>query len=283
MTTDIELRLLGAATPAGEIAFEDLAALAKSLQELTLRVTRTCVTSRGTGRPSELVSELSRLRLRGISPGSTVLHASRGRTGTLDLPDSLDDMVDERLSEAVAGLVTSRRPLWADGSVASSVQDFARALRHAAPRSEFTVGHRAAITLNSADLRVEIWATDDAVTSGQVTVTGRLEAVDLRQNRFRVVDDLTHRIRLDDVQDAESVASLVGSRVLAEGVGGLDERGTLRVLHSPTITSASLPPSWLSHSEQDLAQEFSKPGPVLAGGPELDDDEFAALLEHLRS
>ncbi|MGP5258812.1 hypothetical protein ACTXMW_01815 [Brachybacterium paraconglomeratum] len=283
MTTDITLRLLGAATAEGEIAFEDISAIAKALQELALRVTRTCVPSHTTGRPTELVSELSRLRLRGIRSGSTVLLAARGRHEVLDLPHSLDDLVDERLSEVVAGLAASRRPQWADRAVASSVLDFARALRHAAPRSEFTVGPRAPIALDTRDLRVEVWTPDAAIAFDPVSVSGKLEAVDLRQNRFRIVDDLTHRFRLEDVKDAEAVAPLVGSRVLAEGIGGLDESGTLRVLHSATVTAAPLPPAWLTRGEQDLERELAKPGPALDGGPELDDEEFTALLAYIQS
>lgn len=142
------------------------------------------------------------------------------------------------------------------------VLDFARALRHAAPRSEFTVGPRAPIALVALAVSVSRVWTPDAIAFDPVTVWSKLEAVDLRQNRFRIVDDLTHRFRLEDVKDAEAVAPLVGSRVLAEGIDGLDESGTLGV-HSATVTAAPLPPAWLTRGEQDLEREAreARPGP----------------------
>src|SRR5699024_979974 len=106
-----------------------------------------------------------------------------------------------------------RRPEWVDDAVSGSVAAFGRALRKAAPQSEFSIGHHEAIRIDSSSLDLAIWENEPRYAGDEVVVNGILEAVDLRQNRFRVVDALLQRIRLEDVPDAEAVASLIGRRV----------------------------------------------------------------------
>lgn len=268
--------------PSGEIAFEDLAEIANTLQELTLRIARTCVPSLQTGRPSALVTDLSHLRLRGLTSGSTVLQAVRGRTPTPDIERETDALLDERLTEAVRGLVLGRRPEWADDTVSGSVAAFGKALRKAAPHSELSVGGRESIRIDSSSMALAVWERSPAIPAEEAVVSGLLEAVDLRRNRFRIVDALLHRVRLEDVQDAEAVATLIGTRVQARGVGLLDEKAVLRGLREPVLTAAPLPASWNIHAEPDLSPELSKPGPSLDEGPQLDDDEFDALIAYLQ-
>lgn len=282
MSTEIELRLMSRSMPSGEIAFEDLAGIATTLQELTLRIARTCVPSLSTGRPSSLVSELSHLRLRGLNSGSTVLQAVRGRTPALDVERETDDLLDERLADVVHGLAQGRRPPWADDAVSGSVAAFGKALRRAAPHSEFSVGPREPIRIDSSSMMLEVWESAPATPAEEAVVSGLLEAVDLQRNRFRIVDALLHRVRLEDVQDAEAVATLIGTRVQARGVGVVDEKAVLRSLRTPVLTAAPLPAAWSVRTEPDLSAEFSKPGPVLDEGPELDDQEFDALIAYLR-
>lgn len=283
MSTEIELRLVDRSMPSGEISFEDLAGIATTLQELTLRIARTCVPSLPTGRPSTLVNDLSHLRLRGLTSGSTVLTAVRGLSSTLEIEREADDLLDGRLADVVRGLAQGRRPEWADDAISGSVAAFGKALRRAAPHSEFSVGDGESIRIDSSAMTLEIWESTPATPAKESVVSGLLEAVDLRRNRFRIVDALLHRVRLEDVQDAETVATLIGTRVQARGVGVLDEKAVLRSLREPVLTAAPLPASWTVRVASDLNAELSKPGPVLDAGPELDDDEFDALIAYLRN
>lgn len=170
-----------------------------------------------------------------------------------------------------------------DDAVSGSVAAFGSALRKAAPRSEFSIGHHDAIRIDSSSLDLTIWENEPRYAEDEVVVNGILESVDLRQNRFRIVDALRQRIRLENVPDAEAVASLIGHRVQARGVGVVDEKAVLRSLREPSLTAAPLPASWTAHTELDLSTELSKPGPALAAGPELDEDEFDALITYLRN
>lgn len=283
MSTDIELRLVDRSMPSGEIAFEDLAGITTTLQELTLRIARTCLSSLPTGRPSTLVTDLSHLRLRGLTSGSTVLQVVRGRTPALDIERDTDDLLDERLTEVIRGLAQGRRPEWADDAVSGSVLAFGKVLRKAAPHSDFSVGHREAVRIDASTMTLEIWESAPVPPAKEVVVSGLLEAVDLRRNRFRIVDALLNRIRLEDVRDAESVASLIGTRVQARGIGVMDEKAILRSVREPVLVTAPLPASWISHSAADLGTELARTGPTPGAGPEIDDEEFDALIAYLRN
>lgn len=77
MMKEIELHLVDAAAPSGEIAIKDLAALATALQELTTRISRDPINTPGPGRTKQFMEELSQLA---SAPGPDI-------DGGIDLTD----------------------------------------------------------------------------------------------------------------------------------------------------------------------------------------------------
>jgi hypothetical protein len=283
MAESLELRLEGAAAPDGEIPLADLAAIAKSLQELSLRVTRASVGAADLGRPNADVAGLSQVRLSGIRAGSTRLILSRGEPDVLDIdPAQLSDL-DQRFLGILQGIGQDRRPDWVSDTVADSASDFVNALQAAAPVVVARLGDRLPIRIETRKIRKETWQGRSAqAASRQLVVAGRLEAVDLRSGKFRIVDDVGHRIALEDVPEAQAVAYLIAHRVEAEGPGILSTDGRLKGLWAPTIREAELPEPWTVRAAADLTEELAKPGPAYGEGIDLTDEEYADFLSFVR-
>jgi hypothetical protein len=279
MTQELELRLVGAAAPDGEIRFADLAAIASSLQELSLRITRTSVDSERMGRPNDVVQGLSQLRLTGLARGSTRLLVARGAPDVLAIePRELQDLV-LKFAEVIEGVARDRRPGWVSDSVAESAEDFVKALQTAAPVVEARVGAGRPVRIDTRAIRRETWRRADANTDAQeVVVSGRLEAVDLRSGKFRVVDDVGNRINLQEVRDADAAAHLINQRVRATGTAVRDGSHRLREVERPTLEAQSLPDSWRQRGAADLTAELAKQGPSYGAGVELSDEEYADFL-----
>jgi hypothetical protein len=113
MIKEIELRLVDAPAPSGEIAVKDLAALAIALQELTTRISREVINMPGPGRTKQFMEELSQLRLHAVEPGSTVLRFSKGPTDKLDVDLPEQAVADDRFWEIVRAMGDDSRPEWA--------------------------------------------------------------------------------------------------------------------------------------------------------------------------
>lgn len=111
MTKDLELRLIGATVPDGEIIVKDLAALRTTLQEFSTRIGRDVVGTPGAGRTSSSMEEFAELRLRGVGGGSTVLRFSRGPTGKLDVDLPQLKVADDRFWEIVQAIREDRPPV----------------------------------------------------------------------------------------------------------------------------------------------------------------------------
>lgn len=277
---DLELRLVGASAPDGEIRFVDLAAIASSLQELSLRITRTCVSAEHLGRPNDVVQELAQLRLGGLTTGSTRLLVSRGSSDTLNIDRSELHDLDRKFFEVIEGVGQDKRPSWVNDSIAASTEDFVKALQSSAQVVEALfagVGH--AIRIETGSIHRETWRRRSKTASpSEVVVSGRLEAVDLRSAKFRVVDDVGNRIALDDVPDAAGTAHLINQRVRATGPAARDDAGRIRVLQAPVVEVDALPDAWSSLPTADLTAELEKPGPTYGAGVELTDEEYADFL-----
>ncbi len=278
MSTELELRLIGAASPAGEIRLADLAAIAASLHEISMRVGRAYIGTEGPGRTKQAIEELSQLRLRGVAPGSTRLTLARGPADTLDLELPAAAEIDTRFWEVIDGVARDQRPDWASDLIAESAAYFVEALQSAAPTVEVTMNSRRSVQIRTKEIHRETWIRERKVAQTEAVVTGRLEAVDLRSGRFRVVDDVGHRIALDHVPAPTTAAHLINRRIRATGTGVLGQDGQLKEIDRPSIEEQFLPPSWTGHVASDLESELSKPGPDYDGGVEFTDEEFADFL-----
>lgn len=283
MSSEVELTLEGASSPAGEIRLADLAALAQSLQELSLRIGRAFVDAEGPGRTPRAIEDLSQLRLRGIDKGSTRLTLARGPAGALDLELAESAALDRRFWEVIEAVGKDERPGWVTDLVADSAASFVEAVQSAAPTVEVIMSRYEPVRIRTQEIHPETWMREGPTADQEtVVVTGRLEAVDLRSGRFRVVDDVAHRIGLDDVPEAEAVAHLINHRVRVVGSGIVGRDGQLKAVRQPTIIQESLPSSWFHRERADLTAELAKPGPTFGEGVELTDEEYAEFVAFLK-
>ncbi|WP_125773832.1 hypothetical protein [Antribacter gilvus] len=280
MTQQFEFRLQGMPLPQGEIALVDLAAIGGRLQELSTRVSRWVADIDRAGRSPSLVESAAALRLAATRPGSTILEIRAGTHDTLDLDLPFEREVTTKFWEIVTALGSDAPPADTPASVRETAVQLLDALQHAAPVVSVTRQDGAWIEFRPAEKDRTVWrvaATEPAAEP--VTVVGRLEAVDLRTNRFRIVDDLGHRIALRDVEDAQNVARLIDRRVRASGLPTPDSRGRLVSISEPVLTGVTLPDLFRQHLDPS---EWSPPtnyvGPDPDGGVDLDDDEWADFL-----
>lgn len=278
MSTELELRLIGAASPAGEIRLADLVAIAASLQELSLRIGRSYLGGEGPGRARGAVEELTQLRLSEITSGSTRLILARGPAAALDFELAEEAELERRFWDVMDGVAKDQRPDGTSDLIADSAASFVAALQSVAPTVEVTMGSRRQVRIRTTEIHRETWIRERKVAQTEAVVTGRLEAVDLRSGRFRVVDDVGHRIALDHVPAPTTAAHLINRRIRAIGTGVLGQDGQLKEIDRPSIEEQSLPPSWTGHVASDLDAELSKPGPDYDGGVEFTDEEFADFL-----
>lgn len=284
MSEELQLRLVEAEAPDGEIAVSDLVAIAQSLQEVSLRITRDCVDAEPLGRPPRVLDELSQLRLRGISKGSTRLVLARGPSGALDLDLPVLATVDQRFGEIIHAMGEDRRPEWVTDSIGDSVADLVRALKSAAPVVEARMGAREPIRIQTKEIHRETWT--GAPKKGELMrVTGRLEKVDLRSHDFRIRDDVGNSIELKHVADDEAVAGLIGRQVAARGEAVHNQSGRVIGLTGPelrpddsALTQARVPPTMPLSAILAAAPGLDPDGVV-----DLTDKEFEAFLDAARS
>lgn len=283
----IRIRLAETAAPSGEIALSDLAAIGSRLQELSTRTGRWILDITGPGRSPRALAELSDLRLAGLEAGSTVLDIARGPTDTLDVADPVERDIEGTFWQVIAGIANDAPPPQAPAAVRESALGLLEALDHAAGRVEVTrIGDGARVDFRPRERARAVWAPHEAdAVLGTVSVTGRVEMVDLASGRFRLHDDADNQIALDRVADPDAAAYLIGKVATARGTRAPGQRRGL-VLVDATLSPASpLPDSWLTGGNSDTetwARELSKPGPDPAGAAEMSDDEFASFLAAAR-
>lgn len=95
---EIEFRLSGTGRPDGEIGMGELAGVAGALQELATRIGRFSIDQVGPGRTKSSVEDVTRLRLTGLSDGSTRIHVAHGQPDVLAIDVSLEDATETSLS-----------------------------------------------------------------------------------------------------------------------------------------------------------------------------------------
>jgi hypothetical protein len=284
MTTDLELRLIDAPTPDGEIAAKDLAALATALQELVTRVGREVLDTPGPGRTKQFMEEAAQLRLSGIDSGSTVLLFRQGPVDKLDVDLPEQTVAEERFWQIIEAIGEDRRPPWASDLIAASAAKLVNALQDAAPRSRISTASGARVDIEAARIHSQTWATTRAHRSEQMEAKGRLEKVDLRSHEFRVRDDVGHAVDLKHVVDDAEVAQYVGQWVAATGTG-IVASGRLVALDDARVLVLEDPAREFAGDTVPSLEELlaSAPGPDPDGGIVMSDEEFAAFLEAARA
>lgn len=284
VASDLELRLIGGATTQGEIVVKDLAALAIALQELMTRIGRDVVGATGRGRTKKFMEEFSQLRLRAVTPGSTVLTFSKGPADTLDVAVDDQEAADARFWEIVAAIHDNKRPDWATDLIAESAGKLVSALRDAAPRASMSDSTHPAITIESSRIRIETWTVSRAVARGTAEARGWLEKIDLRSHEFRVRDDVGLSVDIKHVADDVHAAQFVGQWVSATGEGVFASDGRLVVLDNAVVEFLHDPAEDLVDRETMTIERLlaTAPGPDPRGGIDLTDDEFVSFLEAAR-
>lgn len=123
-------------------------------------------------------------------------------------------------------------------------------------------------------------ASTSSTSDSAVSISGRLDRVDLREARFRVHDDVGNDIVLDRVRDPGEAAVLVGSLVTATGTGVFDARGKLTRIRDAVVEATALP-AWMTSSPEldPLADAQSPPLGRVAGVTPEEMDEFLALVK----
>ena len=285
MTRDIELTLIGASVPSGEISAKDLAALAGALQELATRIARDVVNAAGPGRSKQFVEEFVELRLRAVAAGSTVLRFAKGPTGQLDVDLPEETVADDRFWEVLGSMAEDHRPDSASEMVAESVGRLLGAIKAAAPEVVFTAPGRKAAHVRGDATHLETWAASRLQAGGATASAGWLEKVDLRYHEFRLRDDVGNRVQLKHVVDDVGASKLIGQWVAAEGQGVADASGRVVALENARVFAiADLAAACLDQRVVSVDEILaSAPGPVLGGGINLTDEEFEAFLRAARS
>lgn len=285
MAEEMTLRLIGSKSPSGEIALPDLAAIAASLHEVSLRLGRTYFDAAGPGRTRRGVEELVELRLRAVTGGSTTLTLERGPTEVLDVEVPQVQALSNEFWTLLEAVGKGERPDGVSDLVAESAGSFAVALRQAAPKAELTMGSRAPIVMDTQVLHRETWIAPRPAAGDTVVVSGLLEKVDLGTHAFRIRDAVGNGIDLQRVPNDRHVAGFIGRQITAEGPAVMDRRGRLSALASPAIRLDLHPArDWTVPPDVPLAEILeSAPGPDPSGVIDLSDDELAAFLEAARS
>jgi hypothetical protein len=285
MTDDLELRLVGASGPSGEIRARDLAVLADALQELRLRIGRELINTAGPGRTKQYMEELTEIRLNGITAGSTLLTFAHGPTDKFEGILSEEKLLEQRFHEMVEAIGRDERPDWATELIAESAAKLVDGLKSAAPRVIVHSGTGDDVTIETDHIHREVWTSGRVQTDDVVTAKGRLERVDLRTHEFRVRDDVGNAVDLRHVEGDAVAGKPVGQWVAATGRATLSAVGRLVALEEARVEAVQDPAApYIERTAVSVETLLAgAPGPDPAGALDLDEDEFAAFLEAARS
>lgn len=149
-----------------------------------------------------------------VSDGSTKVHVAYGQPDVLDIDVSLEHDTEARFIEVIEGLALGQRPGWVPDLVAESALKLVNAFERSATAVDFTAPHSRHIRIEPQSAPRKPWQ-NARVPGDEVSVVGRLEAVDPRDGRFRIRDDVGNAIGLEHVTDAERAAPLISRRVRA--------------------------------------------------------------------
>jgi hypothetical protein len=273
----IRLRLLGADYPNGEIPLANLARIAETAQQLATRLARA---EEGRGRPGRSPDRLKegvRLMFVGIEPGSTqLLIAGPPRDPQFDFGALSEEAIERTVGRLVTGLEAVAAgqglPEGYDDLSRRSLTDWLNALGQAAPEVEVEsrVGARSTRTVRfrPGEASASLEPLPGPSPPSRITVEGVLYAVDLRNGRYRIQDDMgTSILLVTSLFTTEQIAPLLGQRVAAGGAARYDETGRTREIDATTIAPARDIP------DLDPARFWRN----------VDLDELLAMAEPLRS
>ena len=283
MTQTLFISFRGPDLPAGEIDLADLADVGEALQQLVLRIGRHEWGGSGPGRSKGTVERATRLRLRGLRAGSTVLDLAIGEDLVVD--DGIERQTLDRFREIVSGMAANAVPSWVTPLIGESALRTLDAFAHVGPECEIT-GSRWPAPVRFAPARAAraVWsaAAGGLVTASSTTeISGILEAVDLKSpGRFRLRDDVGNAIPLERVVNIDDARVLIGTRVTAVGAASYGTIGQVLRLTDSVVTGATLP-TW--HVEPVAAAAIAGASPTDFDGVDgVDEDEVDHFLAIVR-
>ncbi|MBW3084264.1 hypothetical protein KEM60_00451 [Austwickia sp. TVS 96-490-7B] len=271
---DIEVRLRGHGGPDAELRADRVAAIAAALDDLVLRLTREAASAAGLGRPGFAIERLGEVRLISIAAGGPRLTFTVGDADALDI-DPLGQMTDALFWGIVEGMAVNERPTFVTNTIAEATMRFVAALQRSAPHVDVTFGARSPIHLATGAINRRVWEPDDSGAHRR-TLTGLLEAVDLRNAHFRIVDAEDNRVELVDVREAEEASQLVGQVVVAEGTF-IPARGASKPRMEEVAVRAAVPISMSPEMSPDGVG--SRQGDSTSAEPDV--ESWGGLFSHV--
>ncbi|MDR0945238.1 MAG: hypothetical protein LBM66_03635 [Bifidobacteriaceae bacterium] len=273
-----ELHFIGTGLPDAEIDASNLAAICGSLQELATRVGRWVASGKTLGRLTGPVEGLTRVRVLGLSPGSTrLLLSTEPAQPALEGTDELAEQTDERFWQIVLGAGLGELPDDAPVPVRETTAKMLSAYAATAPEVEVAPKSPA---LRGGSVRFEpkkALTSAWFATAGPVpepadgVASGLLEMVDLASGRFRLRDAIGNRIDLKSVADAINAAKLVGTEVTARGAVTRRPDGKM------TLTSPTIEPLVLPDGLRDLPDDEAVNAELFAQAAAFDWDGLAPV------
>ncbi|MFP5021908.1 hypothetical protein [Pseudonocardia phyllosphaerae] len=275
-----ELRLTGTGLPPGEITFAGIAAVAEAMQRLSGRVGRHLTGHDGRGRSPGAVARATEFRLQGTDAGSTVLRAVIGEDGVLG--EGLEHESLDALFDIFRGVASQQPPDWITPLLGETTVDVVEALAAVSDRCSVSspAGRAAPIEFIPGAVHRDSWLSIPRAASlrrSDVSVSGRLDLVDLRRELLRVRDAVGNEIRLEDVVGVDDASRLIGQQVTATGEAVLGSRGQVTMLVGARIEQLDMP-DWTAPEMPDLGPRPARTDGAV-GGLDVDDDEVSAFLE----
>ena len=278
---DIRFKLVGGASPRGQIGALELSRISRALHDLSIRVGREQVSATGPGRSTRTVEDLSQVRVVSLDVGSTVIDVATGPPDMLPLDFQDTRWRDDQLNLLLVGMATDQRPEGVAHLVADSVGELVEGLRAAAPVVEMTLPGDAPRRFATGSLHRDIWSSASRSVGGDVVgLVGLLEKVDIHSHGLRLRDDVGNTIELSEVADDVAAAQLVGASVTATGHAVRNRDGRVVGVHAPLLVAydTELPVGLPLDTER---ASYDRPGPDPDGGVELTDEEFDEFLHAL--
>lgn len=278
---EMELQLHGTGLADGEITFSALSQLTEAFQQLTMRIGRHLTGQHGTGRSTAVVERATELRLRGTTAGSTVLQVAVGEQNVLDA--GLEHRTVDALFEIFRGIAADEAPPWVTALVGEATVAVIEALDSASTGCELSSRSEriAPVRFSARTASRVVWTIADSPRERRsgVSVSGRLDLVDLRRPRFRIRDFVGNDVHLDQVSDADTVARRVGTLVTATGEAILGSRGQVTTLVGAVIEPTQSP-GWTTPSLEDAFHGAEAPADGGIDG--VDADEVTTFLALIR-